>query len=65
VLKGRKFTTKYKNLKTPQNRRDYYCYYNAANQTKYATRPALAPTPSSPDLQRIYVNILKEYCSCV
>jgi hypothetical protein len=53
VLKGRKFTIRYKNLKTPQNRRDYNCYYSAANQREYAIGPALAPTPSSPALQRL------------
>jgi hypothetical protein len=64
VLKGRRFTAKYKNLKTPQNRRDYNCYYNAANQTEYATEPALAPTPSSPDLQR-HVNSSHAKCRII
>jgi hypothetical protein len=51
--KRKKNYTKYKNLKTPQNRRDYNCYYNAANKKEYATGPALDPTPSSPDSQRL------------
>ena len=40
VLKGKKVKSRYKNLETPQNRRDYSCYYNVANQKEYAAGQA-------------------------
>jgi hypothetical protein len=53
VLKGKKIKSRYKSLETPQNRRDYRCYYNAATQKEYAAEQALDPTLSSPALQRL------------
>ena len=40
VLKGEKIKSMYRNPETPQNKRDYRCYYNAANQKEYAAEQA-------------------------